>query len=175
MMKAPASAIPKLLFLSCRCVRASGARPDSGSDGDGTTLAIAGIENAGVHDHAHGRAVERRRPRYARRHRHPHPQRGAGLRTDGLRITMRGVSNADTTEKGDPSAAFLLDGIYIARPQAQNLSFYDLERVEVLRGPQGTLYGRNTTAGVVSVISKAPINRFEAWVPPKSATTTAAN
>ncbi|RZT10326.1 iron complex outermembrane recepter protein [Duganella sp. CF402] len=84
--------------------------------------------------------------------------------TDGLRITMRGVSNADTTEKGDPSAAFLLDGIYIARPQAQNLSFYDLERVEVLRGPQGTLYGRNTTAGVVSVISKAPINRFEAWV-----------
>ncbi|MRW89677.1 TonB-dependent receptor [Duganella sp. FT80W] len=83
---------------------------------------------------------------------------------DGLRITIRGVSNADTTEKGDPSAAFLLDGIYIARPQIQNLSFYDLERVEVLRGPQGTLYGRNTTAGVVSVISKAPVNRFEASV-----------
>ncbi|SDF76901.1 MULTISPECIES: TonB-dependent receptor [unclassified Duganella] len=83
---------------------------------------------------------------------------------DGLRITMRGVSNADTTEKGDPSAAFLLDGIYIARPQIQNLSFYDLERVEVLRGPQGTLYGRNTTAGLVNVISKAPVNKFEAWV-----------
>jgi len=83
---------------------------------------------------------------------------------DGLRITMRGVSNADTTEKGDPSAAFLLDGIYIARPQIQNLSFYDLERVEVLRGPQGTLYGRNSTAGVVNVISKAPVNRFEAWL-----------
>lgn len=83
---------------------------------------------------------------------------------DGLRITIRGVSNADTTEKGDPSAAFLLDGIYIARPQIQNLSFYDLERVEVLRGPQGTLYGRNTTAGVVNVISKAPVNKFEAWV-----------
>lgn len=84
--------------------------------------------------------------------------------TDGLRITIRGVSNADTTEKGDPSAAFLLDGIYIARPQIQNLSFYDLERVEVLRGPQGTLYGRNTTAGVINVISKAPINKFEAWI-----------
>jgi iron complex outermembrane receptor protein len=83
---------------------------------------------------------------------------------DGLRITIRGVSNADTTEKGDPSAAFLLDGIYIARPQIQNLSFYDLERVEVLRGPQGTLYGRNTTAGVISVISKAPVNKFEAWI-----------
>lgn len=81
---------------------------------------------------------------------------------DGLRITIRGVSNADTTEKGDPSAAFMLDGIYIARPQIQNLSFYDLERVEVLRGPQGTLYGRNTTAGVVNVISKAPADHFEA-------------
>ncbi len=82
---------------------------------------------------------------------------------DGLRITMRGVSNADTTEKGDPSAAFLMDGIYIARPQIQNLSFYDLERVEVLRGPQGTLYGRNTTAGVINVISKTPTSKFEAW------------
>jgi iron complex outermembrane receptor protein len=81
---------------------------------------------------------------------------------DGLRITIRGVSNSDTTEKGDPSAAFMLDGIYIARPQIQNLSFYDLERVEVLRGPQGTLYGRNTTAGVVNVMSKTPSERFEA-------------
>ena len=80
---------------------------------------------------------------------------------DGLRITIRGVSSADTTEKGDPSAAFMLDGIYIARPQIQNLSFYDLERVEVLRGPQGTLYGRNTTAGAINVISKAPSDHFE--------------
>jgi iron complex outermembrane receptor protein len=81
---------------------------------------------------------------------------------DGLRITIRGVSNADTTEKGDPSAAFMLDGIYIARPQIQNLSFYDLERVEVLRGPQGTLYGRNTTAGAINVVSAAPVDRFDA-------------
>jgi iron complex outermembrane receptor protein len=78
---------------------------------------------------------------------------------DGLKITIRGVSNADTTEKGDPSAAFMLDGIYIARPQGQNLSFYDIDRIEVLRGPQGTLYGRNTTAGVVNVIPNAPGSR----------------
>ena len=75
---------------------------------------------------------------------------------DGLRITIRGVSNADTTSKGDPSAAFMLDGIYLARPQNQNLSFYDLARVEVLRGPQGTLYGRNATAGVINVIANQP-------------------
>ena len=77
--------------------------------------------------------------------------------TDGLRITMRGVSSADTTGKGDPSAAFMLDGVYIARPQIQNLGFYDLERVEVLRGPQGTLYGRNTTAGAVNVIDRKSV------------------
>ena len=80
---------------------------------------------------------------------------------DGLRITIRGVSNADVTEKGDPSAAFMVDGVYVARPQGQNVALYDVERVEVLRGPQGTLYGRNTTAGVVNVITKAPVNRFE--------------
>ena len=80
---------------------------------------------------------------------------------DGLRITIRGVTNADATEKGDPSAAYMLDGIYIARPQSQTFSFLDVDRIEVLRGPQGTLYGRNTTAGVVNVISKAPLQHFE--------------
>lgn len=83
---------------------------------------------------------------------------------DGLKITIRGVSNSDTTEKGDPSAAFMMDGVYIARPQIQNLAFYDLQRVEVLRGPQGTLYGRNATAGVINVISNAPSRRREAAV-----------
>lgn len=80
---------------------------------------------------------------------------------DGLRITMRGVSNNDTSEKGDPSAAFMLDGIYIARPQIMNVSMFDLARVEVLRGPQGTLYGRNATAGVVNVISNTPEKQLE--------------
>lgn len=79
-------------------------------------------------------------------------------------ITIRGVSSTDTTEKGDPSAAFLMDGIYIARPGDVLGSFYDIERVEVLRGPQGTLYGRNTTAGVVNVISARPVYKFAASV-----------
>jgi iron complex outermembrane receptor protein len=84
-----------------------------------------------------------------------------GAAADGLNITIRGVSSADATEKGEPSSAFMLDGVYIARPHGQNLDFLDVERVEVLRGPQGTLYGRNTTAGVVNVISRAPTARFE--------------
>ncbi|MEJ7926347.1 TonB-dependent receptor [Sphingobium sp. AN641] len=74
----------------------------------------------------------------------------------GLQITIRGVTSSDITEKGDPSAAFMVDGIYIARPQAQEVSFFDVQRVEVLRGPQGTLFGRNTTAGLVNVIANKP-------------------
>lgn len=81
---------------------------------------------------------------------------------NGLQITIRGVSSSDVSEKGDPSAAFLSDGIYIARPQAQEVSLYDLARIEVLRGPQGTLYGRNTTAGLINAISARPRKEFEA-------------
>src|SRR5437762_3502387 len=51
-----------------------------------------------------------------------------------------------------------------SRPQAQEVSFFDLERVEVLRGPQGTLYGRNTTAGLVNVITATPKHAFEGSV-----------
>ncbi|NBC35446.1 TonB-dependent receptor [Novosphingobium sp. FSY-8] len=78
----------------------------------------------------------------------------------GLQITIRGVTSTDNTEKGDPSAAFMLNGVYIARPQSQEVAFFDVERVEVLRGPQGTLYGRNSTAGVVNVLSAKPKFQF---------------
>jgi iron complex outermembrane receptor protein len=79
----------------------------------------------------------------------------------GLRLTVRGISNSDTTDKGDPSAAFMLDGVYIARPNGQSGNFLDIDRIEVLRGPQGTLYGRNTTAGLINVISNVPTDRLE--------------
>lgn len=81
---------------------------------------------------------------------------------NGLQITIRGVTSTDLTEKGDPSAAFMLNSIYLARPQATEVSFYDIERVEVLRGPQGTLYGRNTTAGLINVLSARPDFKFGA-------------
>lgn len=82
----------------------------------------------------------------------------------GLQITIRGVSSADGTEKGDPSAAFMLNGVYLARQQSLSGAFFDIERVEVLRGPQGTLYGRNATAGVVNVLTKRPGNKLEGAV-----------
>lgn len=79
------------------------------------------------------------------------------VRDNGLQITIRGVTSDDDSEKGDPSAGFLVNDIYIARPQAQEVSFFDVKRVEVLRGPQGTLYGRNTTAGLINVLSRRPV------------------
>lgn len=81
-----------------------------------------------------------------------------------VRISIRGVTSTDDSEKGDPSAAFLIDGIYIARYENVQSSLYDVERIEVLRGPQGTLYGRNTTAGIVNVLSRRPGSEFEASV-----------
>lgn len=84
------------------------------------------------------------------------------IRNDGLQVTLRGVSSADRTERGDPSVPILLDGIYIARRQFTEVSFYDIARVEVLRGPQGTLYGRNTTGGVVNIITNKPGSSFAA-------------
>ncbi|RJG22077.1 TonB-dependent receptor, partial [Massilia cavernae] len=78
-----------------------------------------------------------------------------------MKVTIRGVGSGDVTDKGDPSASFNLDGVNIARPQGAGLAFFDLERVEVLRGPQGTLYGRNSTAGAVNLITNKPTDKFE--------------
>lgn len=54
-------------------------------------------------------------------------------------ISIRGIVSTNTTEVGDPAAGFHVDGVYFGRPQSSGANFFDLERVEVLRGPQGTL------------------------------------
>lgn len=74
----------------------------------------------------------------------------------GMNINVRGVQTTDFTSKGEQDVAFNIDSVYIGRPQAQAAAFYDVERVEVLRGPQGTLYGRSSTAGVINVITARP-------------------
>ena len=76
-------------------------------------------------------------------------------------VSIRGIGSTNNTEVGDPAAAFHVDGVYLARPQAAGATFYDLERVEVLRGPQGTLYGRNATAGAINLITNKPGKKFE--------------
>ena len=72
-------------------------------------------------------------------------------------ISIRGVGNeANQNAIANPSVSYHMDGIYIASPFALQTDFIDVERIEVLRGPQGTLFGQNSTGGAINVISTAP-------------------
>jgi iron complex outermembrane receptor protein len=79
------------------------------------------------------------------------------------RTFIRGVGMTSIDLGADGAVAFLQDGAMIARPSAQLGSFFDLEQVEVLRGPQGTLYGRGATAGVVNMVTKKPSEELEGY------------
>jgi len=72
------------------------------------------------------------------------------------KIFIRGAGLNDFNPTSSSGVGLYADGVYIGSPLAQFSTFYDLDRVEVLRGPQGTLYGRNTTGGAINVISKRP-------------------
>ena len=72
-------------------------------------------------------------------------------------ISIRGVGNeTNQNASANPSVSYHLDGIYVASPYALHTDFLDLERIEVLRGPQGTLFGQNSTGGAINVITQAP-------------------
>ncbi|MFT7289196.1 MAG: iron complex outermembrane receptor protein [Halieaceae bacterium] len=75
---------------------------------------------------------------------------------------LRGVGQDDANTLADPAVGFYVDDIYFARQVANNSYLYDIERIEVLRGPQGILYGRNTTGGAVKVVTVKPDNTFAA-------------
>lgn len=76
-------------------------------------------------------------------------------------LTIRGIGTNLLFGGSDPSSALYLDGVYLARPAMAFVQFLDLDRVEVLRGPQGTLYGRNAVGGAINLVSRAPTNAFE--------------
>ena len=72
-------------------------------------------------------------------------------------ITIRGIGNeANQNAIANPSVSYHLDGVYIASPFALQTDFLDLEQIEVLRGPQGTLFGQNSTGGAINVITMDP-------------------
>jgi len=83
-----------------------------------------------------------------------------GLNNTGLGTAntyfLRGLGNTETIATFDPPIGTYVDDVYLSRQNANNLSFFDVARVEVLRGPQGTLFGRNTTGGAISVILAEP-------------------
>ncbi len=71
-------------------------------------------------------------------------------------ISMRGIAGQSGGIGQDDPVAVYLDGVYLGRPQSQQFAMVDIERIEVLKGPQGTLYGRNATAGAINIVTRRP-------------------
>lgn len=74
--------------------------------------------------------------------------------------SLRGLNNTESIATFDPPVGTYVDDVYISRQNANNLSFFDVDRIEVLRGPQGTLFGRNTVGGAINIIMKKPGEDF---------------
>ncbi len=77
-------------------------------------------------------------------------------------LYIRGIGTNNVFTGGDPSSTIHLDGVYLSRPFTVFSEFLELERVEILRGPQGTLYGRNSTGGTINLITQKPSQAFSA-------------
>lgn len=92
----------------------------------------------------------------------PSVQIGTGY--GGARISIRGIGANNVSPGAETRVAYYLDGAYISRPEAILGTFFDISRIEVLRGPQGTLYGRNAIAGTINVITADPTSELDGFV-----------
>ncbi|GFD83010.1 TonB-dependent receptor [Alteromonas sp. KUL156] len=84
-----------------------------------------------------------------------------GNTTRNSAITVRGIGTISFSVAAEPSVSTVVDGVVMGRSGQAFVDLYDLERIEVLRGPQGTLFGKNASAGVVNITTKRPSDEFE--------------
>src|SRR3546814_14039332 len=75
-------------------------------------------------------------------------------------INIRGIGTSAFGVATDPSTTVHYDGVYISRPTTSYQDLFDVERIEVLRGPQGVLFGRNSAGGTLNIISKMPTDEL---------------
>lgn len=85
------------------------------------------------------------------------PFAGSGA---ALGATIRGIGQNDFAVNVDPGVGVYVDGVYLARTVGANVSLPDVERIEILKGPQGTLFGRNTIGGAISIVTHDPGDEF---------------
>ena len=90
------------------------------------------------------------------------PNLSVAQTTASAQIYIRGIGSSNVYAGSDPDVTVQSDGVYIARAFGQFTDFVDVQRIEVLRGPQGTLYGRNAVGGTINIISRLPTDEFHA-------------
>ena len=84
-------------------------------------------------------------------------------RTSAITVGIRGIVPFDANQPSrDAGVGVYIDGVYLGRSQGLGAALYDIERIEVLKGPQGTLFGRNATGGAVSIVTRKPSGEFQA-------------
>jgi len=87
-----------------------------------------------------------------------------GIGAGTPRFSIRGISNTDITPISSTPVALYVDDVYQASNYGVSSQLFDVQRIEVLRGPQGTLFGKNTTGGAIEYFSQVPTNKFEGYV-----------
>lgn len=79
-------------------------------------------------------------------------------------VSIRGQAQTSPGPSGDAAVGTYIDGVYYARPTSGNVDLFDVQQAEVLRGPQGTLFGRNTTGGALNIVTNDPTGEFEGYM-----------